>query len=991
MKKSMTILFVVCMTAAAQSTQPLSEFLNPNGTWTSLSSGVNGTVHAIACSGNDVYVGGYFTQAGGIIANNIARWDGTSWSALGSGVDRIVWAIACSGNDVYVGGDFTQAGGTSANAIARWDGTGWSALGSGVSDEVQTIACSGNDVYVGGHFTQAGGIIANNIARWDGSSWSALGSGTDWDVFAIACSGNDVYIGGEFMQAGGISANHIAKWNGTSWSTLGSGIGGGDNSCVNVIVCSGDDVYVGGWFTQAGGAAANNIVRWNGSSWSALGSGVNEIVYTIDSFDNEMYIGGNFTQAGGTPANYIARWNGTGWSTLGSGVNDYVYAAACSGNDVYAGGKFSEAGGIPCSYVAVYHTLEPLPDLIVTNVSVIDADGPDLVHKVTVKNNGTAPTSGKIKTRFYLSQDNTITTSDYLINDWNFTDPLAPGASRTSYDLSSTVSGVPAGEYYMGVITDANNECEESDENNNTLANLVTKVTIPDDGGGQQQPEVILDIPMAAYHPIIDGDMDELWFSVASNPLEKQNTTDASAPDNWLDSFASFKMMVDENNVYMFIQVYDDVINTSHADPWENDSFEFYFDGDNSKNNAATGYDANDVQYRYVYGQVGENTGNAPGSKGRFKNTDHGYNLELHIPANDMTFNLVPDHVFGFEVQFNDNDTGKRDHILKWWSESNNSGQDPSLFGTARTTDYIAACPTIIPEVTGAPVIDGSGADAVWDNVPWFSCNHFTDRANGVLFNPPLDLADVDGCNDCRFNYKLMWQGNMLYFYADVFDDVINTSHNDYWMNDCFQIFIDGNNDKTVSVDANDCEYTFEYSDTPTSDLAFAPTGPGWTVEVQMDLSNEPGITPVVGHLMGLDIKLNDNDTGARDLMSAWWSDDDLTWSTPGVRGTVQFSGEPNTVVHDQIQSIKSFVLMQNYPNPFNPETTIEYVLKEPCQVKLIVINLAGQVVKERIHSYQQPGVYTINVNMQQNPSGIYFYKISMGDFQAVKKMVKIE
>ncbi|MEJ2628915.1 MAG: sugar-binding protein, partial [bacterium] len=88
------------------------------------------------------------------------------------------------------------------------------------------------------------------------------------------------------------------------------------------------------------------------------------------------------------------------------------------------------------------------------------------------------------------------------------------------------------------------------------------------------------------------------------------------------------------------------------------------------------------------------------------------------------------------------------------------------------------------------------------------------DRSDGVLYDPPLDLANVDGWNDSRFNYKLMWKNPVLYFYANVFDDVINTGHTDYLKNDCFQIFIDGNNDKTASNDANDCVYTFEYTDT---------------------------------------------------------------------------------------------------------------------------------------------------------------------------------
>src|SRR5205823_3570675 len=97
-------------------------------------------VRAITISGSDVYVGGSFTTAGAVPANNIARWNGSSWSALGSGVSGSsfprVNAIAINGSDVYASGEFTTAGGVSANNIARWDGLGglWSALGSGVND-----------------------------------------------------------------------------------------------------------------------------------------------------------------------------------------------------------------------------------------------------------------------------------------------------------------------------------------------------------------------------------------------------------------------------------------------------------------------------------------------------------------------------------------------------------------------------------------------------------------------------------------------------------------------------------------------------------------------------------------------------------------------------------------------------------------------------------------------------------------------------------------
>src|SRR5947207_1829757 len=85
---------------------------------------MNDYVYAIAISGSDVYAGGYFTTAGGVPANYIAKWNGSSWSALGSGVgngsDRGVFAMAVSGSDVYVGGGFTTAGVNASNYFGIW-------------------------------------------------------------------------------------------------------------------------------------------------------------------------------------------------------------------------------------------------------------------------------------------------------------------------------------------------------------------------------------------------------------------------------------------------------------------------------------------------------------------------------------------------------------------------------------------------------------------------------------------------------------------------------------------------------------------------------------------------------------------------------------------------------------------------------------------------------------------------------------------------------
>jgi trimeric autotransporter adhesin len=160
-----------------------------------------------------------------------------NWISMGGipGADGSVSAAVVDGSgNLYIGGDFTAVGDVIANHIAKWNGSSWSALGSGMGGVdygngtiVYALAVSGSDLYVGGQFTTAGGSAATNIAKWDGSSWSALGSGVNgYAVYALAVSGSDLYAGGSFSM-GGVSVNPVAKWDGSSWSALGSGMGGG--------------------------------------------------------------------------------------------------------------------------------------------------------------------------------------------------------------------------------------------------------------------------------------------------------------------------------------------------------------------------------------------------------------------------------------------------------------------------------------------------------------------------------------------------------------------------------------------------------------------------------------------------------------------------------------------------------------------------------------------------------------------------------------------
>lgn len=334
--------------------------------WSALGSGLGGggwpqthirpTVSAMAVSGSDLYVGGWFTTAGDVEANYVAKWDGSSWSAVGSGMDRAVGALAISGTELYAGGRFTTADGIVCNGIAKWDGNSWSALGLGVSGDVGTVhslAMSGTDLFAGGRFTHANGILVNGIAKWDGNKWSPLGSGMGTDPNGLVSAdslvmfGGNLYAGGSFTNAGGVACNGVAKWDGQSWSSLGAGVSGvpfGPVGSVGALVSANGSLYVGGRFDLADGVAARGIAKWSGTSWSALASGLNGSVMAWALFGDQIYAGGYFQGVGPEGVSFLARWNGSGWSAVGSGLRGPVVRLVSSGTELYAAGLIPTSG-----------------------------------------------------------------------------------------------------------------------------------------------------------------------------------------------------------------------------------------------------------------------------------------------------------------------------------------------------------------------------------------------------------------------------------------------------------------------------------------------------------------------------------------------------------------------------------------------------------------------------------------------------------------------
>jgi hypothetical protein len=332
--------------------------------WSTLGS-INGNGDRAISNAGSIYISGTFNLASNTVANHIVRWDGSSWHPVSGqaayGTHTFVQALSVGSDGLYMAGSFAAVGSTQASCVAHFDGTNWSPLGDGLTAPFSvTLTALGvkainNQVYVSGRFSAAGGVFSTNIAVWDGVNWSGLGSGVDNPVGPIESVGSDIYIGGSFTNAYffpgfGITVNNIARWDGSSWWSLGNGV----NGTVNAICASGTSIYVGGSFTNADGNLANRIAMWDGNTWSSLGTGtsngVSSTVLAILADGSDIYVGGTFTNAGTTVVHGIAKWNGSSWSALGQGAfgtgTAAIRALAKSGSYLYAAGTFTNIGGI---------------------------------------------------------------------------------------------------------------------------------------------------------------------------------------------------------------------------------------------------------------------------------------------------------------------------------------------------------------------------------------------------------------------------------------------------------------------------------------------------------------------------------------------------------------------------------------------------------------------------------------------------------------------
>ena len=222
----------------------------------------------------------------------IAAWNGVtqSWQDVGGGIGatgviRSVTALTVfddgSGDALYAGGRFTEAGTTVVDNIAKWDGVSWQAMPGGGLDlgggGVATVSCflevdlpsvGGRKLLVAGSFDTAGGQPAAGLAFLDASGWSTLPPISANNPYIDSAAVFDDGSGPALFISGRFGVRGLRKWNGTSWEGVAGGIHSTSSGFPSASAMrvwddgSGPALFAVGSFDMAGPHVSRHVAKY---------------------------------------------------------------------------------------------------------------------------------------------------------------------------------------------------------------------------------------------------------------------------------------------------------------------------------------------------------------------------------------------------------------------------------------------------------------------------------------------------------------------------------------------------------------------------------------------------------------------------------------------------------------------------------------------------------------------------------------------------------
>jgi hypothetical protein len=201
----------------------------------------------------------------------------------------------------------------------------------------------------------------------------------------------------------------------------------------------------------------------------------------------------------------------------------------------------------------------------------------------------------------------------------------------------------------------------------------------------------VLQIKNTNTYPVIDGNIDAIWNNYSAENLE--NLLDGNAVPN-TDLSAWFKATWDQNNLYILVFVTDESKINDSGEVWKDDAVEIYIDIENNK---LTSYGSTDYQYTFRWNDLSIHYNNGGTENVEFKiaGRSNGYTLETKFPWSTIgERNPKNGTLLGLDVHVHDDDDGnERDNKISWFTTTDQSWNNPSLFATVNLAGEVITNP----------------------------------------------------------------------------------------------------------------------------------------------------------------------------------------------------------------------------------------------------------------------------------------------------------
>lgn len=305
----------------------------------------DGEGYCMGVWGGQLYVGGWFEEAGGVASPYVAAWDGTDWNDVGDGVSNIPSFILPVMTGVIVGGNFLQAGGEDVVGCARWDGIFWHRM-HGLPVGPDAGAVHNGVIYVGGNFG-TGDIFTPRVPvmRWNGIDWTYPTNAGTWAIeaecHALVHFNTRLHIGGRFpsFSSPDTSWNHRAWREEDGMEMYGRGLTYGDVDCMTVEDAG---LWLGGSFQFADGQESRGLVyqAWGGTYFPVNAASTPRHLHGLVVRGGILYTAGREWES---DEQWVVRtYNGGQWgSPLGGPFTDGINTIGTGPDgDLYALGFF---------------------------------------------------------------------------------------------------------------------------------------------------------------------------------------------------------------------------------------------------------------------------------------------------------------------------------------------------------------------------------------------------------------------------------------------------------------------------------------------------------------------------------------------------------------------------------------------------------------------------------------------------------------------------